>query len=82
MSPFGSPQFYLFANRLNHRLLRYFSPCPDLKALVSGRTVDAMAEGSPLRISASYNSRLFSPKDHQGKPRALLQIDPLHTVAT
>ena len=50
MSPFRPPQVDLFE----------FLPQPGSQGQVSGRTVDAVAEGSPVCVSASYHFRSFS----------------------
>ena len=45
-SPFGPPQIDLFANKLNHRLPLYFSPCPDQRAMA----IDALLTQWPRHI--------------------------------
>ena len=82
MSPFGPPQVDLFANRLNHKLPRYFSPCPDPKAL----SVDALSTPWPKEVLYAFPPATildrFLLKVQQEKPSALLLVAPLHTVAS
>ena len=80
-SPFGTPTVDLFANKFNHQLSRYMSPCPDLDAVA----VDALSAGWPAE-----NLFAFPPaglmdrvviKLHQERPQALLLVAPLSTAA-
>jgi hypothetical protein len=81
-SPFGQPLVDLFANRLNHRLPRYFSPCPDPAA----EGIDALsAEWPQVTLYAFPPPTVldrFLLKAQQEKPGRLLLVAPLHTVAS
>ena len=49
-SPWGPPQVDLFAIAMNHRLHRYFSPCPDPEALA----IDALRSDWPNEVLYSF----------------------------
>ena len=82
LSPFGPPQVDLFANRFNHKLPRFFSPCPDPKAI----SVDALSTPWPDEVLYAFPPATildrFLLKAQQEKPKALLLVAPLHTVAS
>ena len=56
-SPWGHPQVDLFANAMNHRLPRYFSPCPDPEALA----IDALRSDWPGEILYAFPTAWVSP---------------------
>ena len=49
-SLWGPPQVDLFANAMNHRLPRYFSPCPDPEALA----IDALRSDWPGEVMYTF----------------------------
>ena len=81
-SPFGLPTIDLFANAMNHRLPKYFSPCPDPEAL----SVDALSTSWPQEVLYAFPPSTildrFLLKAQQEKPKALILIAPLYTTAS
>ena len=49
-SPWGPPTIDLFANRFNHQLDRYFSPCPDEQAVAT----DALVASWPFEVTYAF----------------------------
>ena len=76
-SPFPPPQIDLFANRLNHQLPLFFSPCPDQQAMA----VDALLTQWPRDIPiyafppTTIMDRVLS-KITLERPRALMLVAP------
>ena len=81
-SPFGPPTVDLFANRWNHRLPRFFSPCPEPSAV----GIDALSAPWPQETLFAFPPATildrFLIKAQQERPQALLLVAPLHTVAS
>ena len=81
-SPWGDPWCELFANKLNHHLARYVSPCPDSDALA----VDALVCDWPKQTCYAFPPTALLDKVvtkiQQERPMGLLLVAPLwpHTT--
>jgi hypothetical protein len=82
-NPFAPPTVDLFANSHNHRLPRYFSPCPDPAAAGIDALSAPWPQGETLYAfpPATILDR-FLLKAQQERPDALILVAPLHTVAS
>ena len=56
-SPFGPPTLDMFANRINHRLRRYMSPCPDPEAVA----IDALSSPWPNEVVYAFPPTCLLP---------------------
>ena len=81
-SPWGDPWCELFANKLNHHLARYVSPCPDSEAWA----VDALVCSWPRQTCYAFPPTALLDKVvtkiQQERPSGLLLVAPLwpHTT--
>ena len=75
-SPWGPPTIDLFANRFNHQLDRYFSPCPDEQAVAT----DALVASWPFEVTYAFPpTTLMSEvvqKLQQERPERLVLVAP------
>ena len=81
-SPWGTPTCELFANRLNHHLPRYMSPCPDdqayaLDALVCPWPNEVLYAFPPFTLLDRVLLKIL-----QERPRTLLLVAPSRPTAT
>ena len=76
MSPWGKPTIDLFANKLNHQLSRYVSPCRDSAAVA----IDALNCVWPEEVSYAFPPTTILDrvlvKILREKPRALVLVAP------
>ena len=81
-SPWGLPTLDLFANRLNHQLPRFGSPCPDPEATL----VDALHADWPSEVLYAFPPVTILDrvvvKILQERPRTLLLVAPQFPYAT
>ena len=80
-SPWGTPEVDLFANRCNHRLPAYISPCPDSDAIA----VDALVCPWPCKVLYAFPPQVLMPKVltklRQEHDRRVLLVAPLYQAA-
>ena len=82
-SIWGEPQIDWFANRQNHQLLRYVSPCPDEQAYA----IDGLLTLLPQMLIYAYPPTVILSKfltwvHLQKTPCRILLIAPLNALAT
>ena len=80
-SPWGPPVIDLFANKCNHKLPAYVSPCPDVDAV----GIDALIWPWPDQVLYAFPPQVLMPKVvtklRQERGRRVLLLAPLYPSA-